>query len=223
MFNYFHSLIHRPELGWDPLKSSYAAIYSEAEFNLGVNNDLLDEIELWISGFEEKNILDLGGGAGQYSLAFAARGANVTWHDISGKYRKFAEEMATRNGLKIKFSVGYMDEAYKILNTQYDLVFNRICWNYCQSDLHFAHVIYDLTKDNGVIYIDTTNSNYKYSSHTLSYKFKVWLNNYLNIKIGHPNPQRGRVAKLLQRFDIEKLVVDYSQSNNDRILLKKKG
>ena len=43
------------------------------------------------------------------------------------------------------------------------------------------------------------------------------------IKVGHPYPPRGRLARLFLRYRLAQLQVDYRVSTNDRILFQKAG
>ena len=170
MVNYIISKFQRPEKGWDPVPKEYYMKYATSEWERGIDKNLIDTLDFWIGGLKGKNILDLGGGPGQYAVEFAKRGANVTWHDVSNRYLDFASNKAKENNVSINFSLGYMDEANKLLHQKYDLVFNRICWNYCFSDFAFIKVIFDLLTNDGVAYIDTTHSIWKKNSLSLSSK-----------------------------------------------------
>jgi 2-polyprenyl-3-methyl-5-hydroxy-6-metoxy-1,4-benzoquinol methylase len=221
VINQLHALLHRPEKGWDPVPKKHAFQYAEMEWSGGVSEELLDELEKWLGGFAGKRVLDLGGGPGQYSLAFSKRGAHVTWHDISATYREFAEKKAQEAGASICFSLGYMDDAAKQLETQFDLVFNRICWYYCKSDSAFAKVLYSLIKPGGVGYVDTTHSGWERGSLSSAALTRTLLNDQLNIKIGHPYPPRGRLARLFSEMPIETMLIDYRVPTNDRILMQR--
>ena len=218
LINRLHAFLHRPENGWDPVPPGHAQTYAASEWAAGVDIDLLDELDRWVGGLAGKRVLDLGGGPGQYSVAFAKRGAEVTWHDVSRTYQQFAEEKAREHGVDIHFSLGYLDEAPRQLGTQFDLVFNRICWNYGWQDQSFAAVLFALIKPGGVGYVDTTHSGWRRDSLSASALLRTRLNEVLAIKIGHPFPPHGRLATLFSKMPIEKLVVDYAQPTNDRIL-----
>jgi SAM-dependent methyltransferase len=159
MINYLHARFHRPENGWDPVPPEHAIKYGAHEWQAynDVVRDVIDELEQWIGGFQGKRILDLGGGPGQYSVAFAKRDGEVTWHDVSQIYRSMAQERAKAFAVddKILFSLGYLDEAPKLLSDPYDLVFNRVCWNYGLSDRSLAEVVYRMVRHGGYAYIDT--------------------------------------------------------------------
>lgn len=222
MINRLHAKFHRPDQGWDPVPPAHAASYGAGEWNC-IDHGLLDDLSERIGGFAGKSVLDLGGGPGQYTMALAQRGARVTWHDVSRTYMDMSKHRAEDLGLTdgIKFSLGYLDEAPQLLGESFDLVFNRICWYYGFGDRSFAAVVYGLVKPGGFGYIDTTHSGYQREQLSTSARLRTWLNDCSAIKIGHPYPPRGRLARLFLRHGIERLSVDYSTPTNDRILFQR--
>ena len=222
MINWLHARWYRPETGWDPVPSQHAVQYADGEWET-INNALLDELETRMGSFAGKRLLDLGGGPGQYTVAFAQRGAEVTWYDISRAYRAIAERKAKEQGVagRIQFSIGYLDEAPRGLQRQFDFVFNRICWSYGFSDRGFANVIYRLVAPGGYAYIDTNHSAFQRDALGGSARVRTWLNDCLGIKIGHPFPPHGRLAKIFLRYPLRLLIVDYRSSLNDRIFFQK--
>jgi SAM-dependent methyltransferase len=220
MINRVHSWLHRPEKGWDPVSRDYANEYGTHEWSAGVQEDLVNRLELHLGGFEGKTVLDLGGGPGQYSVAFAKRGAAVTWFDVSRSYLDFAQEKGRESQVQIEFALGYMDDARKVLDRQFHLVFNRICWYYCISDGSFADVVYSLVRPAGWAYVDTNHSGVGRDSANITARTRLWLNDVLGFKIGHPFPPRGRVAGLFRRYPTSLFVTD-DTPRNDRVLFQK--
>src|SRR5260370_2957744 len=98
MINSLHALLHRPEHGWDPIATQYAEGYA-ARATRDLDSTLVDELDRRLGGVTGKTVLDLGGGPGQYSVAFASRGAHVTWHDISRNYQRIAAWNAAQHGV----------------------------------------------------------------------------------------------------------------------------
>jgi 2-polyprenyl-3-methyl-5-hydroxy-6-metoxy-1,4-benzoquinol methylase len=221
MINLIHSLLRRPEKGWDPVSERHAERYARDAWSTEINHSLIDELEVWVGGLEGKRVLDLGGGAGQYSVAFAKRGAQVTWHDISAFYRNFTEIKAREENVHIMFSLGYMEDAPEMLEIPFDLVFSRICWYYCRSDRAFSRTMFSLIKPGGIGYIDTTHSDWNRELLSGSMRIRTWLNDMLAFKIGHPLPPHGRLARLFGEMSIETLLADYSCPTNDRILFRR--
>lgn len=209
-------------MGWDPVPSAHAERYADQEWDR-IDSGLLDELEARIGGFAGKTVLDLGGGPGQYALTIAGRGGLVTWHDVSRRYLQICRRKADELGLanRITFSLGYLDDAPRLLNMRFDLVFNRICWYYGFGDRSFAAVIYSLIKPGGFGYVDTTHSDYQREQLSASARLRTWLNDRTSLKIGHPYPPHGRLARLFLCRAIEQLHVDYRTPTSDRILFQK--
>ena len=124
MINYLHYLLHRPERGWDPVPASHVANYT------AFTNSLVEEstraaaaIARAVGGVQGKTVLDLGGGPGQYGLAFAKLGASVTWYDVSARYAAVARSLFEQDRVEAQFVVGYLDDAASKLGRTFDLVF----------------------------------------------------------------------------------------------------
>lgn len=221
MINWLHSRMFRPVNGWDPVSAIHAKQYAVQEWSSGVNDELIDTLASWCHGLAGKTVLDLGGGPGQYAVAFAKRGAKVTWYDISHLYRKLAEEKAREHEVSIRFATGYLDEAMDTLDQRFDLVFNRLCWNYSRGDDAFSKVLYKLVEAGGVGYIDTTHSEYMRDTLSFSSRIRTALNKYTGWKVGHPYPPHRRLEEIFARYPMETIFADYSSPMNDRILFRK--
>lgn len=215
--NYLHSLLHRVENGWDPIPPEYAEQYSQHAAHES-NSALVIELGTQIGGLEGKRVLDLGGGPGQYSVMFALQGAIVTWHDVSREYEAIARARAFAAGVKVTFSVGYL-EAAKQLKDPFDLVFCRVCWYYSRSDRSFARLLYSLVKPGGVGYIECNTPAFSRPSGLR--KLQYWLNEFVWIKIGHPMPPRRRIEKLICKYPVSNLNTDYSSEFLDIVLFQK--
>lgn len=200
------------------MPGEYAEKYAAIEWGK-LNTALLDQLEQQLGGLHGKRILDLGGGPGQYSVAFAQRGAEVTWHDISGNYMRIAQQHAATAGATVQFSLGYMEAAKKFSIHPFDLVFNRLCWYYCKNDWEFVRLIYNLIKPGGAGYIDTNNT--AFAAISGRKKIIYFLSNRLGWKVGHPFPPRGRIARLLHKYPIDSIAVDYTTGRNDKIFFVK--
>lgn len=222
MINRIIAAFQRPEDGWDPISPQYAAAYAR-EHGEEADETLVDALEAWIGGFAGKHVLDLGSGPGQYAVAFARRGALVTCHDISRSYLQIAREKAQASCVadRMRFSIGYMDDALCLAPGPWDLVFNRVCWYYAFDDRSFAELIYRLIAPGGYGYIDTHNASFRREDLSLSSAVRTWMNSHLGLKIGHPHPPRGRIEQLLKRHPFKRLDADYSSPGNDRIRLEK--
>ncbi|HEX8948304.1 MAG TPA: class I SAM-dependent methyltransferase [Dissulfurispiraceae bacterium] len=218
MINRLHSLFYRPEKGWDPVSSEYAAGFAKGVLG-SLDFPLLNELEGYLSGFEGKRILDLGAGPGQYSVAFAQRSAEVVWHDISRNYMEIARQQADAAGVGLSYSLGYLEDAKRFAKEPFDLVFCRLCWNYCFNDRSFARLIYSLVKPGGIGYVDTHTPGFQQSRDKR--KLVHFLNEVLGLKVGHIYPPSGRVEKLFERYPLDKMIPDYGIQDRERILFVK--
>lgn len=221
MINRLHSVFHRPERGWDPVPLDYAERYAQMEWAPMEKGDvpLIDHLTKQLGGFKGKRVLDLGGGPGQYSVAFAQQGAHVTWHDISYNYLRIAQGHVKRAKVKLEFSIGYLEDAKLFLDRPFDLVFVRACWSYCMNDRAFARMVYSLIKPGGAGYIDAETSEFEKPKGLR--RLVYFLNRHLQWKVGHPFPPRGRVAILFQCYPIEHLTLDYSSPIRDKVFFIK--
>jgi 2-polyprenyl-3-methyl-5-hydroxy-6-metoxy-1,4-benzoquinol methylase len=213
VINWLHSRLHRPEKGWDPIRRAYAEAYAEKEWQR-FDAGLVDLLESKIGGFASKRVLDLGAGPAQYSVAFAKRGAAVTWHDISAAYLTIAREQASRADVKLDFSLGYLEDAIKL--GQFDLVFCRVAWAYGMSDRGLARVICRLIRPGGAGYIHTLTARAD-TDHSVRRRLVYLLNNRCWLKIGHPYPPHGRVERLLRHCGAASLETDYAVDGMDRV------
>ena len=218
MYNTIHAWLHRPEKGWDPVDAQYAERYSDHEWT-HVNEALVEQLGQRIGGFAGQRILDLGGGPGQFAVAFAKRGADVTWHDVSRNYRQIAERHARESGVALTFSLGYLEDAMRFAGQPFDLVFNRICWYYGKNDRGFARLVHGLVRPGGAGYVDCNpaESQEVHGRRKLVYL----LNNTLGLKVGHPFPPHGRIERLIRALGVESMDVDYSTGRNDRVFFRR--
>jgi 2-polyprenyl-3-methyl-5-hydroxy-6-metoxy-1,4-benzoquinol methylase len=216
--NYVHSLFHRVEDGWDPISSEYASSYTDLAWNQR-SPRLMDDLENRLGGFAGKRVLDLGGGPGQYSVLFAQKGAEVTWHDVSREYESITRERAAAAGVNLRFSLGYLEDARRFQEQPFELVFCRVCWYYARSDRAFSRLLYSLIQPGGVGYVECNTP--AFSQPKGWRKLQYWLNHYLWLKVGHPMPPHGRIASLLQRHRLTSLALDYSSPLRDIVVFTK--
>lgn len=222
MINWLHSKLHRPEKGWDPVDPAWAQEYAAAEWQM-VDHALLDKLDVQLGGLQGKRILDMGAGAGQYSVALAQRGADVTWHDISHTYQRIAQEKAATAKVNLQWSLGYLEDTQALEPASFDLIFNRICWYYCQHDQTFAQQLCGLLAPGGLLYIHAPNSQFHGDKLSTAAQWRTWLNATTGFKIGHPMLPPRRIATLFADLPISKLEADYRDPRNDVIWVWKAG
>ncbi len=216
--NFLHNLLHPVEDGWDPISPEYAIEYDRFTSD-GFDPQLVSRLDSLSGGLAGKRVLDLGGGPGHYSVLFAKSGARVTWHDVSRRYKKMAQRRAEADQTTLDFSLGYLEEAAKFGNNSFDLVFCRVCWYYSRSDRSFSRLVYSLIKPGGIGYIKC---NTPASSNPKGFRrLQHWLNAYFWWKIGHPMPPHGRIAKLIHKYPLAHMELDYSSAEFDIITFVK--
>lgn len=221
VINWIYTRWYRPEDGWDPIPKDYAEHYANDEWQ-NLDCEVIAQLEQWTGGLQGKRLLDLGGGPGQYSVAFAKRGALVTWHDVSRNYLEIAQAKAREHDVHITFSLGYLEDAERYVSTGFDVVFNRICWYYGRGDRSFARLLYQLVRPGGVGYVDVPIAQ-RSTQLTRAMRLRTWINTYTYFKIGHPFPPRGRAAALFQRYPLSQIHIDYRLPGNDRIFFIRAG
>ena len=207
MINELHARLNRPEKGWDPVPDSHVEEYSGGQWKLyndGTVDLILNRIEVELGSWKDKRILDLGGGPGQFSIAMAERGGKVTWHDVSKRYRDVAIGKAREHGVEIEFSLGYLEEAEKFVDTPFDFVFNRICWFYCMNDNKFARMIHDVLVPGGLFFLQ-----HEAIHRNSGGNWREKLYDRFGVKIGHPYPNAGVIEGCLSQFRHQSLSAHY--------------
>jgi len=217
--NLVHSLLHRVEDGWDPITEVYARSY--ASFVSNGDEALVDKLDGIVGGLKGRRVLDIGAGPGQYSVLFAKRGAHVAWYDVSREYERIARARAEKGGVSLTFSLGYLEEAKRLGTGSFDLVFCKGCWAYCRSDRRFANLIYSLIMPGGVGYVECDTAVFSKPQGIRKVQYK--LNAHLEWKIGHPVPPHGRIARLIQKYPIKHLDLNYSSDLRDIVTFVKSG
>lgn len=205
----------KPTKGFDPVPKAFAEQYAANEYSK-IDIGVIEAIKTHLVDFQEKSVLDLGAGPGQYSIEFAKRGAKVTWHDISQNYLEIAKNKAKSENIKLNFSLGYLEEA----RGKFDMIFNRICWYYCINDYQFAKCIYDLVKKNGYGFIVVNNEKFLHQELAKEtglkkelIKLSYWLNENFNIKLTHVHPSHRKLSRIFARFNFKHLQIEQRGHN----------
>ncbi len=202
MINQLLARVQRPERGWDPVPAEHAASYSNDQWSSDTA-PLTDAIEQRVGPLAGREVLDLGGGPGSYTLAFARRGARVTWFDVSAHYREIARRRVESAGEQALFATGYLEEAPG-LGRRFDLVFNRICWYYSMHDRAFARIVHGLVAPGGWAHVVTPCIDL-YGETSLGHRLRSRLNATTGFKIGHPFPTRRHFRRVWQGLECRTL------------------
>jgi SAM-dependent methyltransferase len=138
---------------------------------------------------------------------------------VSRECEKIARKRAEDCGVSLDFSLGYLEEARKFGRNCFDLVFCRVCWYYGRSDRAFGRLLYSLVKPGGIGYIECNTP--VFSNPRGIRRLQHWLNAYVWWKIGHPLPPHGRIAKLIHKYPLARMELDYSSAECDIVTFVK--
>ena len=98
-----------------------------------------------------KNILEIGCGGAQCSIAFAKQGANVTGMDISEEQLKFAKKLAQENKVNVKFYQHDIRDLKPIKSNSQDIVFSAWALHYVDDLSKCFKEVKRVLKKNGLI------------------------------------------------------------------------
>ncbi len=94
-------------------------------------------------------VLDLGCGAGPYSIWFAERGSQVSGLDLSETMLALARQKAVDRGVRIDFRIADMREPLPFNNAEFDLVFTATALHYVEDLAGLFREIARVTKRTG--------------------------------------------------------------------------
>ena len=222
--NYLQYLFFRPGPSWDPVSHQYAQNYAQKVWQEDdLTEEYLSSVIKVIGPVEGRRLLDLGGGPGQYSVRFAQKGADVTWHDVSRNYQTIVTSKAAEKEVSLHTSLGYLEDARCFLDSPFDVVFVRGCWQYCMNDAQFASLVYQLAKPNSWVVVWGNNSRIVQKSDaafSLRSRFSHLLNDWTGVKIGHPYPPAGKIAQLFTELGAVQVHANYESPWFDDLFIK---
>lgn len=96
-------------------------------------------------------LLDLGGGQGQFSLWCAQQGANITLYDISQSMLNQAIECFDHAGLPIQTRITSLQDAHSVDNKQYDVVCNHAVLEWLEEPFQALPHLMNFVKPNGYL------------------------------------------------------------------------
>tara|TARA_B100001121_G_C18460235_1_gene512913 strand:- start:21 stop:674 length:654 start_codon:yes stop_codon:yes gene_type:complete len=190
----------------DPIPIEYALKYIDDSY-LGIQYDknIIKIVGEYINPGNTK-ILDLGAGPGLYCKKFYDLGAQVTWHDVSLKYKISAFTLMKSNNQNWNFKLDIIDN----IEGKYDIIFNRVCWYYCLDDKIFLKSIYNALNETGVFVGVLHNENRLQINGFKRFFFKIQFifNEKFNIKIGHPPPSKEKINKIFSQYNFSSLKIE---------------
>ncbi len=213
-----YKLFRSHQRGWDPIGEKQLKIYSSNTHLQNIDSAQLDNILTYLDNPENKKVLDLGAGTGRHTKFFSEIGCQVDWLDVSVNMLGLAKEYLGDEKKNISFHTKHIEEIDE-LPGHYDLIFIRLCWCYCFNDSSFSNKVISKLDNDGILYVLTNNSNYRYQEVKIHQKIQIFLNQYVNIKIGHPHPPEGRVRKLFTEKGM-KVLHEKLDNDTEELILK---
>lgn len=116
----------------------------------GTHAPFENEIKL-LGNVKGKKILEVGCGGGQSSVALAKQGAICTGIDVSKEQLKFAEELAKKEKVKVKFVKGSFQNLAKYFKpNSFDIAISAWAFQYSPNLKKLFKQIYKVLKKNGL-------------------------------------------------------------------------
>ena len=103
-----------------------------------------------LGNLKGKKVLEIGCGGAQCGIAMAKQGAKVIGIDISKEQLKFAENLAKKNKVKIKFYQGDIESLKQIKSNSQDIVFSAWALLYVNDLLKCFKEVKRVLRKNGL-------------------------------------------------------------------------
>jgi len=117
--------------GWDIISRSYQRKTKISLKDVHYGPISAGERELRLLGdVKNKNILELGCGGGQNAIVLAKWGAKSVGLDISEKQIRFAQKLAQKEGVRVPFHIGNMEDLGVFKAESFDVVLSSIAIEY---------------------------------------------------------------------------------------------
>ena len=114
----------------------YAETYQKrteipVDIHYGPSSPNEDELQL-LGDLESRDVLEIGCGGAQCSVAFALRGARVTALDLSAEQLKFGQALAVRHEVEVEFVEHDMGDLAPIASDSKDIVFSAFALQFVE-------------------------------------------------------------------------------------------
>jgi len=103
-----------------------------------------------LGNLKGKNVLEMGCGGAQCSIAMAKQGAKVIGVDISKEQLKFAKELAKKNKVNITFYERDFNNLSIIKSNSQDIVFSAWAFQYAENLFKIFKEAYRVLKNKGI-------------------------------------------------------------------------
>ena len=97
---FYYQIFRNKMFNWDPVVGDYQNRYSNKDRLKNISIQTFELLEEHMGSLDGKKVLDIGGGAGNYSFKFLEYGSEVVWTDISQNMMKIAQENFTDLSIK---------------------------------------------------------------------------------------------------------------------------
>ncbi len=97
-----------------------------------------------------KDILEIGCGGGQNAIVLAKWGAKSMGFDISDEQIEYARKLAKREGVKVPFHVGNMEDLSMFHNERFDIVLSSCAIGYVENLRKTFQEVFRILRKNGL-------------------------------------------------------------------------
>ncbi len=139
------------EQAWDRHSDEYQAAHNIPTRYIHYGPHCPTEDDLLLLGdVSGKNVVELGCGGGQCSIAFAKRGARVIGVDLSEKQLSYARRLASKENVKVKFIKADIEDLSAIPDGSQDIAFSAYAFQYIKNLRKGLDEVYGLLKSGGI-------------------------------------------------------------------------
>ena len=96
-----------------------------------------------------KQVLDIGGGQGQFSLSLAKQGAAINLCDISGEMLRLANDLFSAEGQRLTARSGSLQDVESLFPGQFDIVLNHAVLEWLEHPFEALPVLSSKVKPGG--------------------------------------------------------------------------
>lgn len=139
------------ERSWDRLSDDYQAAHKipTRYIHYGPHCPTEDDLRL-LGDVTGKNVVELGCGGGQCSIAFAKRGAQVIGVDLSERQLSYARKLASKENVNVKFIKAEIEDLSTIPDGSQDVAFSAYAFQYVKDLKAALDEIYSVLRSGGI-------------------------------------------------------------------------
>ena len=137
--------------GWNIISKSYQeeTRISLEDVHYGPISPGESELKL-LGKVKDKDVLEIGCGGGQNAIVLAKWGAKPMGLDISEKQIKYARKLAKKEGVKVPFYVGNMEDLTVFQNERFDVVLSSCAIGYVENLKKTFQEVFRVLRRNGL-------------------------------------------------------------------------